>query len=169
MRRSILVLSALAFLAGCNTMIAKPYQEVVIDTPDVEGVDCILETPTQKYRVIAPGSTQVERSRHALTITCEKGNYFTATKTVEPKIRMGWSALNVFNGVIPGTAYDIASNSVHAYPEIITMDMIPDLDAMERMRAAYDDEPSTLQKKAEPAAPEPTADGDKAFDRALKK
>src|SRR4051812_41050419 len=110
MRHSLLLVLAIAVLAGCNTIVNKTYEKIAIHTPGVENVDCNLDTDTNKYRVLAPGNLDVERTSSPLTITCEKAGYLTNVMILDPRIRMVASQLNIFNGILPGTAYDIASN-----------------------------------------------------------
>lgn len=172
MRRSLVLLASLALLAGCGTMIDKPYQEVTVVTPDVEGADCILSTETQEYRIITPGSTMVERSPRKMTVTCEKAHYFDATVKVDSRLHMGWGALNVLNGVVPGAAYDTASGAIYAYPDEIVLDMVPDLEAMAAAKAAYTDVVPEVRKKEAPVFEETTPitpKGDSAFDKTLTK
>lgn len=152
MRRLLLAAAAVLVLTGCNTLIQKQYQKITVHTPGLENVDCILETEMDKYRILAPGIARVERSDLPMTITCQKVNYVTAVKTFDSKIRMKHSQFNVFNGIVPGTAYDVASNSIYAYPDDILIEMKPVSEAFV---------PSVKKQKALPAvrkkAPAPSS------------
>ena len=95
-------------------------------TPGVANADCILETETNKYRVLTPNMVLIERSRKPLTVTCEKVGYYMGTTAVQSRIYMAAAELNLFNGIVPGMAYDIASNSIYAYPDIVIINMVRD-------------------------------------------
>lgn len=173
MRHSVILAATAAvvvLVAGCSTLVKKPYQHVRIETPGVENVDCILETGKNRYRVLAPNSIMVERSSHDMHITCEKAFYFTTKKMVESKYQWNWVAANASNGVVPGVAVDYTTNAIYEYPKTIVMDMVPDLEAMEAARASLSEPPSEVKKKVRPVRAEPTGnDGDRAIDRALRK
>lgn len=123
MRRSLIIILAVMVLTGCNTMVNKTYQKIAVHTPGVENIDCIIESETNKYRLLAPGTVNVERSASPLTMTCQKVGYVTTSMTLLAKYRMVPAQLNVFNGIAPGLAYDFASRSVYAYPETVVMNM----------------------------------------------
>ena len=126
MRHSLLAVLAVVVLTGCNTMVNQTYQKIAIHTPGLENVDCILETDVNKYRILAPGTVNVERSFRPLTVTCEKAGYVTNATILDSRYRMVPSQLNILNGVLPGMAYDFASNSVYGYPEIVVVNMVRD-------------------------------------------
>ena len=123
MRRLSLVIISVFVLSGCNTFFQGSYQKIVINTPGVKNAECFLQTEKNKYRVLTPRSVIVERSRLPMTVTCEKANYFTGVVEVKPKMVVNPNALNFYKSFIPGTAYDIASNSIYSYPENITVIM----------------------------------------------
>ena len=166
-------LVALVTLSGCNTHVEKPYQNVQVVTPGLEGADCILKSKNRQYRAVTPVTLMIERSDETLYVTCTKANYKTATQSVPSKISMWRSSYNVVNGVVPGTAWDIANNSIYAFPDVISVPMEFDQAAYD---AAHDDPrriPVPMQKKTFPEAelePAPvTSQGDKAFDGSLHK
>ncbi|MBI3440483.1 MAG: hypothetical protein HY052_01545 [Proteobacteria bacterium] len=126
MRRLLLLIPVVLTLASCNTMSNKTYQKISIHTPGVENVECILETSVNKYLVLTPGVVDVDRASDPLTVTCQKAQYLKTVEVLESKLRMVPSQLDVFNGIIPGLSYDIASNSIYAYPETVVINMVPD-------------------------------------------
>lgn len=126
MRCSLFVIPVVLVLTGCNTMVNKTYQKISIHTPGIENAECFLETETNKYHVLAPGTVNVERAFSPLTVTCQKAGYLTNATVLDSKFRMVPSQLNIFNGVLPGMAYDFSSNSVYAYPETVVINMIRD-------------------------------------------
>lgn len=123
MNRSVFVLLSVLAVAGCSTMIDHSYQQVSFNTPGVEGADCQIETPRRRYRVITPGRIQIQRSDDTLDITCHKALYHDAKVRVKSKYELNHSLLNVFNGFVPGMAYDTASGANFEYPHTISIPM----------------------------------------------
>lgn len=173
MRRIILALIAVSVLSGCNTLAQRSYQKVRVETPGVRGADCTLNTKETKYRVITPDTVLVERSPYTMTVTCEKGNHFTAVTTVEPKTHAMNGMQNVFNGFIPGMTYDIATRSIYDYPKLIIIPMQIDPEAMALLKEEDDEIHVPAQRKEREfgakSKPEDTAKTDATFSNALKK
>lgn len=167
---SVLTVSVL-LLTGCNTLTEKSYQKVRVETPGVAAAECILKTSKQQQRALTPDAVIIERSPYTMTVTCQKALYFDQVVTIEPTIAAWNSALNVVNGVIPGVAWDIASRSVYTYPDLISVEMVPDLAAMEAARDVLKDPVSTVNKKEPFPLPEPalTPEAEKLFDNILRK
>lgn len=138
-RSSFLVVSSILVLAGCANVIDKPFQHVTLTTPGVAGADCYLETSDNRYSIVTPGATRIERSSENLKVTCHKAGYYDKVVEIESRLR-GTTFLNIFNGIIPGTAYDAASHSIYGYPDQIDV-------VMEKMPAPAADEAEA------PAAP----------------
>ena len=168
---------AVLVLAGCNSMAKKSYQKLAIHTPGLANVDCTLETEGAKYHVLAPGAIEVDRSKQPLTVTCQKAHYLTSVKTLNSRIHMAHSQLNVFNGLIPGIAYDIWGNSVYNYPETIVMQMkldpdrviLPPLKQYELQRKAEIVTPADVIKAKAPESVPAKDQADKTFSQGLKK
>lgn len=173
MRRSgFLLISGVIFLTGCANMIDKPFQQVTVSSPGVMGADCFLETSDNRYHVITPGVTQIERSREDLKVTCRKPGYIDKGMAVESRLRIGSSFFNVFNGVVPGTAYDIVSNSIYGYPNEIVVDLekMPESPMIEPEAATT----SLKKKPVEPVAgmmptPEQKSQVDNSLSHSLRK
>lgn len=165
-------LAALVTLSGCNTYVEKAYQNVQVVTPGIDGADCTLKSKRHEYRTVTPATVMIERSDETLYVSCTKANYKTGTLSAPSKISMWRSGYNVVNGVVPGTAWDVANNSIYAFPDVISVPMEFDQAAYD---AAHDDPrriPVPMQKKPVPEmepAPVVTTQGDKAFDGALHK
>lgn len=169
MRSSLFAACALAvLLTGCNTLDRDSFQQIKVETPGVAGADCMLVTEKMKYRVITPGTVMVERAPYNMTVTCEKGNYFPSVLVVKPEIKMLGSAWNVLNGVIPGTAYDIASRSVYSYPVLITMEMEEDPDALNVAGEQETREPPRRRVEEEPVK-DMSPKADDSFSGSLRK
>ena len=69
---------------------------------------------------------------------------------VPSRLRLGASFVNIFNGLVPGMAYDVASHSVYAYPENINIVMIE----KPVMPAAPEAVTPALQKKPAESTPD---------------
>ena len=117
-------LAAAAALSGCATMFDHTTQAVEVYTPGVEQVDCILDTPEQRYRLLTPNKVRVEKSRFDIVVTCTKSGYEDAIRTLSPTLS-GNVFWNVLNGVIPGTSYDMMSHAVYKYPDKVVIEMMP--------------------------------------------
>ncbi len=115
--------AAAAALSGCATMFDHTTQLVEVYTPGVEQVDCILDTPEQRYRLLTPNKVRVEKSRFDIVVTCSKLGYEDAIRTLRPTLT-GSTFWNVFNGVIPGTSYDMMSHAVYTYPTKVEIEMV---------------------------------------------
>lgn len=164
----------MAVLGGCNTMINKSYQKVKVLTPGVDGVECNIFNDKRHYRAVTPAVVLMERTPEKLKVECKKAYYHDHEQWIDSKLSMWGSTLNVANGVVPGTAYDVASRSIWEYPEVIAIDMQWDEEAYAAQQSEFAAPPSEVQRKpvpeAEPMEPAaPGIDGDKAFDRGLKK
>ena len=173
MRRIILALIAVSVLSGCNTLAQKSYETVRVETPGVRGADCTMNTKAAKYRLITPDEVLVERSPYTMTVTCEKGNYFTAKTTIEPKTHAMNGMQNVLNGFIPGMTYDIATRSIYDYPKLIIIPMQIDPEAMAALKEDDDEIHVPVTRKEREVVvkekPEDTAKTDATFSNALKK
>jgi hypothetical protein len=174
MRNFIIILSSVAALSGCASMIDKSIQIVQVETPGVVGADCELETSKNRYRVITPETVQLERSTETLHVLCKKARYYPASLDVESSVHPAHTLINVFNGMIPGTAYDFATRSVYDYPHTISVPMEIDpqavLDSTDREDAPS--EPPKKKEVAEPAArqaPPDPAPAEKTMSHSLRK
>lgn len=166
-----------ATLSSCATMLDRTTQTIEVYTPGVEMVDCILDTPEHRYRLLTPNKARVEKSRFDIVATCTKAGYEDAIRTLHPKIS-GNAFWNVFNGVIPGTSYDIASNAIYLYPSKIEIDMIP-LAPKDVVFKPVEDSKDDVEVISEPVTqeeplpieekkPYAASDADKAFDAGRK-
>lgn len=172
MRHSLFAVAAVLALTGCNTMLEKSYQKIEIVTTGVEYADCMLATEYTTYRVLSPGVAMVDRSRRPLTVTCQKAGYKPGIVTVESKVHMAGSQLNLFNGIVPGTAYDIASNSIYDYPDkiVIPMQADPSRLVKEEVRVSEPLKKKEVEVKppVEPT-PEAKAKTEKSLSKSLRK
>lgn len=163
--------SALA-LTGCSTAMKNSFQKVTVSTPGVENVQCLLTTEFNKYIVLTTRQVVVERSKKPMTVTCEKAGFYSTAVTVESKVRMAPSQLNAFYGFVPGTVYDVMTDSIYDYPETIVVTMVPKAD----MYPPPAEQPYMLMKKPEEIKPVPVvisaeepAQADESLSKSLRK
>jgi hypothetical protein len=120
-----LILSAALALGACGTIAEGQTQDVTLRTPGATEAKCTLDNGL-RYPISTGETIQIMRSFHAMEVDCYAiGNRHK--KITIPSGPNSWSAGNVANGVVPGTAYDAASMGLYTYPEIITVDFRGDL------------------------------------------
>jgi hypothetical protein len=157
-RPAALLTAALLLLPGCARLSDSTFQKINVVTPGVIGAECELTTENNRYRVLTPERIAIQRSAQPLDVDCRKAQYKTALLTVPYEDRTGFSVLgNLWNGILPGLAYDVASQSVYAYPDTIVVPMEKDLDAVARGALPTAAPATPLEKKPAPA-PEPVVD-----------
>jgi hypothetical protein len=122
MRHSIrfLTLSAALLLGACGTMAEGQTQDITLRTPGASEAKCTLDNGL-RYPIYKDQTIQIMRSFHPMVVDCYAvGNrHKTITISAGPN---PWSAANVANAVVPGTAYDAASMGLYTYPDVITVD-----------------------------------------------
>ncbi len=153
MRISLFAVVVVIVLSGCNTMFQDSFEKIMVRTTGVENANCILSTEKQKYLVLSGRRVVVERSNLPLTVACEKAGYYSASVIVKSHVHANAAALNVFNGIVPGTAYDIASNSIYEYPETIIVTLLP----MPAEKQEPEQAPYVLPLKQSEVKPAPVA------------
>lgn len=116
----LLTLSTALALGACGTMAEGQTQDVTLHTPGASEARCIIDNGL-RYPIHTGETVQIMRSFHAMEVDC----YALGNRHQKITIPAGpnpWSAANVANGVVPGTAYDAASMGLYTYPDIITVD-----------------------------------------------
>jgi len=111
-------------LAGCSSMFNSSVQRVEFITQDITGADCRAKNHNYAYNIYTPDVVTVERSLRPLTVTCRKKGY--KTKIIEVPVKVNPTTYwNVWNGVIPGTAYDLGARTISKYPDTVIIQMEP--------------------------------------------
>jgi hypothetical protein len=149
MRLSLLAVAAVFILSGCNTLYQNGYEKIMVRTPGVDNAYCDLYTDTNQYEVMTSRQVMVERSSLPLTFICKKTGYYTASVIVDPEVHAPAMAANALNGFVPGAAYDVASNSIYAYPDTVTLILLP----MPPQQLPPVPAPYVTQLKPEPVKP----------------
>lgn len=123
MKKIALYSSACLILAACGSMIDHQTVEMTVKTPGAENAKCYLENEDHKFVVYSNETVQVMKSPHDLVVRClAPGN---REKTVLVKRELNnWVFVNVVNGFVPGTAYDVLSRGVYDYPDEVTVSFV---------------------------------------------
>lgn len=91
-----------------------PYQSIVINTPGVTGVNCVMQSGRDTYTVKAPGAVMVRRAPDMMNVSCFKGDHMTGRNTVRPSFAPSEGA------EVKGTQEACVSC---AYPNTVTVAM----------------------------------------------
>jgi len=99
-----------------------PYQSIVINTPGVTGVNCVMQSGNDTYSVKAPGAVMVRRAPDMMNVACFKGDHMTGRNTVRPSFAPSEGA------EVKGTQEACVSC---AYPNTVTVAMSLNGNAMD--------------------------------------
>ena len=167
MRLSLLALVAVLALTGCNTARQGTYEKITVRTPGVDNAYCDLYTDNNRYRVMTSRQVLVERSDQPITVICKKTGYYTASVIVDPELSAPGLPMNLATGLVPGTLYDIASNSIYNYPDTVTVILLP----MPPQELPPEPASTLMLKTPEPVKPAPvsTAPPPEAADKSMSK
>ncbi len=91
-----------------------PYQSIVINTPGVTGVNCVMQSGNDTYSVKAPGAVMVRRAPDMMNVSCFKGEHMSGRNTVRPSFAPSEGA------EVKGTQAACVSC---AYPNTVTVAM----------------------------------------------
>jgi hypothetical protein len=109
------------FVAGCATIIDGQMQEVTMRTPGAENAKCILDTQEGKYEVYTDETILIKKAPFNMFIDCMAPGNRRQQYLVKQEMSE-WVYLNITNGIIPGTAYDMLSRAAFHYPDVLTID-----------------------------------------------
>ena len=120
------LLGGLAVVAGCATITTGSDDLVTIDT-DPSGAVCKLTRGDKQIGVInpTPGSLEVPKSQHDLTVRCEREGYLVTEGTIESGFQAMTLGNALFGGLI-GIAIDAASGAMTKYEEGVKITLIPE-------------------------------------------
>ncbi len=117
----ILALGSILVLASCAYAFDREQQEVTFLTPGAEDAVCYVYIEKLRYRVRPPQSLIISNARGDLTVDCLAPGGRRRKVVIESRIAPH-APLNAANGVVPGVAWDLASEALFEYPDIITVD-----------------------------------------------
>ncbi|MBU6475132.1 MAG: hypothetical protein KGL10_02530 [Alphaproteobacteria bacterium] len=172
MRLSYLAVAAVLLLTGCNTYYQNQYQTLLVRTPGVENAYCHMYTQKNQYLVLSTRHIIVDRSRYPLTVLCEKDGYYTASVIVQSHFSAPYAPMNIANGFV-GATYDTLSNSIFAYPDTITLILLPKppqkLPPEHKPYVVKELEPAPAPAPAPVKSAPPPAAADKSLNKSLQK
>lgn len=134
MMKYVFLTAAALTLAGCATMLDSSSQPIYFHAVGATEAACEAETSdgTYRYHINMPAKVQVQKSRRDLVLNCRAaGNRFKTM--VVPSSVSGWTAANVTNGLVPGTAYDVTSGAAFEYPDVVTVDFTGTVASMDKL------------------------------------
>ena len=126
--RITLALLASMTLGACSTVTEGSQQQITFET--VGAVDAVCEVNQGvndfQYQVRPPQTIWIKKSRRNLTVECDAPGNRKVTKIVETDLA-ATTFLNVFNGLVPGAAYDAESGAFFKYPDKIVIDFTTEM------------------------------------------
>jgi hypothetical protein len=116
---------ALATLSACATVTSGTDHTLLVET-DPAGAACMLRRDGANLGAVnpTPSSIRISKSRHDITVNCEKADHEAASRIVSA----GFQAMtlgNVLVGGVVGLAADVASGAAITYPESIKIVLWP--------------------------------------------
>lgn len=128
--RTVAVMAALFGLAGCSSIVQGTDQSIVVNTNPPQAT-CTLEREGQQIGAVlaTPGSVTVSKTKHDITITCEKDGFSTATFIADSGWESGSGAAGIALDVIltlgVSSAIDSATGADNKYQSPINITMVP--------------------------------------------
>lgn len=112
-------------LSACASITKGTSQSVSINTSPVQGANCTLQAPSGTWTVVSPGAVTIPRTKHDITVTCEKTGYQAGIGTLKSGTQLMTAGNLILGGVI-GLGVDAATGAMNDYPEQITVTLTPD-------------------------------------------
>jgi hypothetical protein len=112
-------------LAACSSVIEGTSQEIYVNT-NPAGAKCAFEREGKVISRIqeTPGATTIKKTKHDITITCDKAGYQTATYRNHSGAA-GATFGNIILGGGIGWAIDSASGADNKYDGTVNMTLVP--------------------------------------------
>jgi len=118
---SFFAVIALMALTSCAYYFDESVQTVTVETPGAHNSVCYAYVDNVKYKINPPQTIPIKKDKDPMVIDCfAPGNRHKQVEfdsKVEPS-----TYLNTLNGIIPGTSWDYASDSMFRYPEVVYVD-----------------------------------------------
>ena len=117
-------------LSGCSSIVQGTDQEISINT-NPAGANCTLEREGAEIGQLAntPGSVTVSKTKHDITIACDKEGYQTATYINDSGWESGSGAAGIALDVIltlgVSSAIDSATGADNKYESPVNITLIP--------------------------------------------
>lgn len=119
------ILGAMAMLSACATVTSGTNHTLLVES-DPAGATCILQRDGTNIAAVnpTPGSVRISKSRHDITVNCEKADHEATSSTVTAGFQ-GMTLGNVLIGGVIGLAADLASGAAVTYPESVKVVLWP--------------------------------------------
>jgi len=119
--------AALLLFQGCASILEGTDQTITVETSP-EGANCrFYREGIVVGQVITPGGLVVEKTKHDMTVECEKEGYETARTHLESGIEgAAWANIILGGGI--GWAIDSAAGADNKYPEYVNLALVPNID-----------------------------------------
>jgi hypothetical protein len=117
-------------LSGCSSIVSGTSQDVVVNT-NPEGAECRIEREGIEIgRVFnTPGSANISKTKHDITIFCDKEGYHTATYINDSGWESGSGAAGIALDVILtlgiSSAIDSATGADNKYESPVNITLVP--------------------------------------------
>ena len=137
------VLSAVATLNGCATLVKGSSQSVVVNT-DPPGAICSLTRKGKEIAVVnpTPGTITVDKSKDAVAVSCNRAGYLESAGTINSQFQAMTFGNILFGGLV-GVAIDAGSGAMNEYEPNITLTLIPAEFSSDAKRDAFFDKMRT--------------------------
>jgi hypothetical protein len=112
---------AAGLLSSCSYLIDTSVQAVSVETPGAQSAHCYLIVEGLKYQANPPQTINIKKSKKDMEVVCKAPGNRRLEFTVEPGVEES-AYWNVTNGVVPGMAWDFASDSMFKWPDVIVAD-----------------------------------------------
>lgn len=126
MKLCVLLAAAVAgTVTGCASITKGTTQTITLDTPGAPGSNCTLASEgIGSKTLITPGSVVLDKSQHAIAVTCKKECYQDGVGVISSSTET-MTAGNLIAGGVVGLAVDAASGAMNKYNEVNQIAMVP--------------------------------------------
>lgn len=121
MPHALVLTGALVALSSCAYFIDSSVQAVRVETPGAQSAHCFLIVDELKYQANPPQTINIKKSKRDMNVVCKAPGNRRVEYSIKPDIEESvyWNATN---GVVPGAAWDFASDSMFKWPDVIVAD-----------------------------------------------
>lgn len=123
MRKQMILCASLMMLSACASIVSGTEQEITVSTTP-EGANCAFEREGRVFGRVnpTPGGLVVQKTKHDITIKCDKAGYETA-KFMNESGSEGATLGNIILGGGIGWAVDSARGADNKYQENVHINM----------------------------------------------
>jgi hypothetical protein len=132
--------AVLILLQGCALIVEGTDQTISLES-NPSGATCRFYREGMVIaNVVTPGGVVVEKTKHDLTVECQKDGYQTAKANLDSEVE-DWAWGNILLGGVIGWGIDSASGADNHYPEYLNVTLVPAVDAPETTTLKSPEEP----------------------------